>query len=54
MALFKRKTKKAKEEIQKEVKVEETLQAGDELQNTFNEDTLDILVEDGEVENVQD
>ena len=34
-----------------EVKKEE-LEVGEELQDTFNEDDLDILVEEGEVENV--
>jgi len=34
-----------------EVKKEE-LEVEEEIQNTFNEDDLDILVEEGEVENV--
>lgn len=34
-----------------EVKKEE-LEVEEEIQNTFNEDGLDILVEEGEVENV--
>lgn len=34
-----------------EVKKEE-LEVEEELQDTFNEDDLDILVEEGEVENV--
>ena len=32
----------------------EELQIVEELQTTFNEDTLDILVEDGEIENAED
>lgn len=37
------------EELEK-VELEEEVQ--EEVQNTFNEDDLDILVEEGEVENV--
>lgn len=37
-------------EIQKTVEKEEILE---DIQTTFNEDGLDVLVEEGEVENVQ-
>lgn len=37
---------------EKEVIVEKTTQNEEEMQTTFNEDGLDVLVEDGEVENV--
>lgn len=37
-------------EIQKTVENEEILE---DIQTTFNEDGLDVLVEEGEVENVQ-
>lgn len=53
MAIFGKKTKKEKVLKEKTVKVED-IQEDYELQDTFNTDTLDILVEDGEVENVQD
>lgn len=36
---------------EKEVVVEETTNEELEVQSTFNEDGLDILVEDGEIEN---
>lgn len=36
---------------EKEVVVEETTNEEMEVQSTFNEDGLDILVEDGEIEN---
>lgn len=39
-------------EKEKEVVVEETTQEELEVQTTFNEDPIDILVEEGSVENV--
>lgn len=36
---------------EKEVVVEETINEEMEVQSTFNEDGMDILVEDGEIEN---
>lgn len=36
---------------EKEVVVEETTNEEMEVQSTFNEDGMDILVEDGEIEN---
>ncbi len=36
---------------EKEVVVEETTNEELEVQSTFNEDGMDILVEDGEIEN---
>lgn len=39
-------------EKEKEVVVEETAQEELEVQTTFNEDPIDILVEEGSVENV--
>lgn len=38
-------------EKENEVVVEETTQEELEVQTTFNEDSIEILVEDGEIEN---
>lgn len=50
MALFKKKEKEVKTEVKEDIEVVESEEL--EVQTTFNTDGLDILNEDGEVENV--